>query len=100
MDPRTWSINVGSHQVTAAFAPATAAANPPIFLFAHGAGGHKSDRGMLALTSVFCARGLHVVRFNFPYSERGSRRPDAMPLFSNPLLQLPRTSGANSHQND
>jgi len=38
-----------------------------------------SDRGMLALSAVLRARGLHVVRFNFLYKEKGSGRPDPMP---------------------
>jgi len=51
----------------------------PIFLMAHGAGGHKDDRGMLRLAEVLAAH-LHVVRFNFPYREKGSARPDPMPV--------------------
>ena len=37
------------------------------------------DRGMLALVRVLRAAGLDVVRFNFPYREQGSGRPDPMP---------------------
>ena len=51
----------------------------PIFLMAHGAGGHMDDRGMLRLAEVLAAH-LHVVRFNFPYREKGSARPDPMPV--------------------
>jgi predicted alpha/beta-hydrolase family hydrolase len=40
-----------------------------IFVCAHGAGGHKDDRGMLALAEVLTGIGLEVVRFNFPYRE-------------------------------
>jgi predicted alpha/beta-hydrolase family hydrolase len=76
----TWSVAVGPERVTAAFEPATAAATGRVFVFAHGAGGHMADRGMLALAAQFRARGVHVVRFNFPYSERQSRRPDPMPV--------------------
>jgi predicted alpha/beta-hydrolase family hydrolase len=49
------------------------------FVFAHGAGGHRDDRGMLQMTKVLEALGIAVVRFNFPYREQGSKRPDAMP---------------------
>ncbi len=38
-----------------------------------------SDRGMLGVTEHLRQRGFHVVRFNFPYREKGSRRPDPMP---------------------
>lgn len=34
---------------------------------------------MLATAAALEARGIEVVRFNFPYRSRGSRRPDPMP---------------------
>jgi uncharacterized protein len=34
---------------------------------------------MLATAAALEARGIDVVRFNFPYRERGSRLPDRMP---------------------
>jgi predicted alpha/beta-hydrolase family hydrolase len=34
---------------------------------------------MLATAAALGRRGLEVVRFDFPYRERGSRRPDPMP---------------------
>ena len=34
---------------------------------------------MLATAAALGARGIEVVRFNFPYRERGSRLPDRMP---------------------
>ncbi|HTN49225.1 MAG TPA: alpha/beta family hydrolase [Burkholderiaceae bacterium] len=46
---------------------------------AHGAGGHMSDRGLLALSAVLRDHGIGVVRFNFLYREKGSGRPDPMP---------------------
>jgi len=50
-----------------------------LFVCAPGAGGHKNDRAMLGIAEALGARGIEVVRFNFPYRERGSRRPDPMP---------------------
>jgi predicted alpha/beta-hydrolase family hydrolase len=76
----TWTVRVGEHTVSAAFDPATTDEAIATFLFAHGAGGSMGDRGVLALSAELRKRGLHVVRFNFPYRERGSRRPDPMPL--------------------
>lgn len=38
------------------------------------------DRGMLGLAAALGTRGFDVVRFNFPYREQGSRRPDPMPV--------------------
>jgi len=49
-------------------------------VFAHGAGGHRDDRGMLALSQVLARLGIEVVRFNFPYREAGAKRPDRMPV--------------------
>lgn len=51
-----------------------------VFVCAHGAGGHMDDRGMVALAETLGARGFEVVRFNFPYRERSSNRPDPMPV--------------------
>ena len=51
----------------------------PIFLLAHGAGGHKDDAGMLRLADAL-APHAEIVRFNFPYREAGSSRPDPMPV--------------------
>jgi predicted alpha/beta-hydrolase family hydrolase len=39
-----------------------------------------ADRGVLAVSGHLRRRGFHVVRFNFLYREKGSGRPDAMPL--------------------
>ena len=39
-----------------------------------------NDRAMAASAAALGARGIEVVRFNFPYRERGSRRPDPMPV--------------------
>ena len=52
----------------------------PIFVCAHGAGGHMDDRGMLGTAAVLEEAGLEVVRFNFAYRERGSKLPDRMPV--------------------
>jgi hypothetical protein len=39
-----------------------------------------ADRGVLAVAEHLRRRGFHVVRFNFLYREKGSGRPDPMPL--------------------
>ena len=53
-----------------------------LFVCGHGAGGHKDDRGMLALAQALEGAGLEVVRFNFPYRERGAKFPDPMPALT------------------
>jgi predicted alpha/beta-hydrolase family hydrolase len=50
------------------------------FVCAHGAGGNMHDRGMTAVARELRGRGLDVVRFNFPYAEKKSGRPDPMPV--------------------
>ena len=49
-----------------------------LFVCAHGAGGHKDDAGMLRLARGLEPAGFEVLRFNFPYREKGSRRIDSM----------------------
>lgn len=52
----------------------------PVFVCAHGAGGHKDDKSMLRLAAALEPLGVEVVRFDFPYREAGSRRIDPMPV--------------------
>ena len=81
-------MEVEGGAVSALYEPASSDRSRPnadrnaaaVFVCAHGAGGHMNDRGMARVSEALRARGLHVVRFNFPYREKGSRRPDPMPL--------------------
>ena len=74
-----WRIAVGDEQTTAVFEPAAAKAGSAVFVCAHGAGGHMSDRAMLQVTKALRDHGVHVVRFNFLYTEKRSGRLDPMP---------------------
>lgn len=74
-----WKVRVGDEETSALHEPALSDGEAPLFIFAHGAGGNMSDRGMLAVSKVLVARGISVVRFNFLYKEKGSGRPDPMP---------------------
>ena len=58
------------------------------FVFAHGAGGHRDDRGMVLLTQVLESLDIAVVRFNFDYREKGSKRPDAMPVLKASMREV------------
>ena len=81
MSAREWKVTVGEHQTTAVYEPGTGeSVERPLFVCAHGAGGSMSDRGMLATANAFRTHGIGMVRFNFLYKERGSGRPDPMPL--------------------
>jgi predicted alpha/beta-hydrolase family hydrolase len=73
----TWRVPVGGDEITAEH---DSAGSSTVFVCAHGAGGHMGDRGVLAVSEVMRARGVDVVRFNFPYKEKRSGRPDPMPL--------------------
>ena len=79
LSPANWRVKVGGEETSAVFEPARASAGGALFIFAHGAGGHMADRRMVAAARHLRQRGLHVVRFNFLYKEKGSRRPDPMP---------------------
>jgi predicted alpha/beta-hydrolase family hydrolase len=82
----TWQIGGGADETTAAWdppevrpTPDTTTADAPVFVCAHGAGGHMSDRSILAVTAALRERGIGTVRFNFFYRARKSARPDPMP---------------------
>jgi uncharacterized protein len=47
------------------------------FVFAHGAGAGMSHPFMETVTTGLCDRGIATLRYQFPYMEKGSKRPDA-----------------------
>lgn len=79
MNGAEWQVPVGGDTVSASYEPSTAGSDSAVFVFAHGAGGNMSDRGMLASANALRDAGLGVVRFNFVYKEKKNGRPDAMP---------------------
>jgi uncharacterized protein len=46
------------------------------FVLAHGAGAGMRHRFMEAIAGALAARGVATLRYQFPYLEHGSRRPD------------------------
>lgn len=74
-----WRVAVGEDETSAAYDPAEWDGPRVVFACAHGAGGSMGDRANVAACSALRARGIGTVRFNFLYTERGSRRPDPMP---------------------
>jgi predicted alpha/beta-hydrolase family hydrolase len=46
-------------------------------LLAHGAGAGMAHKSMMALAEGLAERGVATLRYQFPYMERGSRRPDS-----------------------
>ena len=76
-----WKVAVGEHETSVVYERGVGERTDlPLFVCSHGAGGNMSDRVMLATAAAFRAHGIGVVRFNFLYKERGSGRPDPMPL--------------------
>ena len=51
-----------------------------VYVFAHGAGAGMRHAFMEAAAKGLAERGIATLRYQFPYMERGSRRPDAPPL--------------------
>lgn len=54
--------------------PADASA---VYVFAHGAGAGMAHAFMAAFANGLADRGIATLRYQFPFMERGSRRPDA-----------------------
>lgn len=73
-----WVVNVGDATTSAIYEPASPT-QFGVFVCAHGAGGNMNDRGLSRAAEAIRAAGLGVVRFNFLYTEKRSRRPDPMP---------------------
>jgi uncharacterized protein len=74
-----WLVKVGPEATHAVLDRADTPSTLGLFVFSHGAGGNMADRGMGAITALLCSCGLDVLRFNFLYAEKGSRRPDPTP---------------------
>ncbi|HET6780552.1 MAG TPA: alpha/beta family hydrolase [bacterium] len=50
------------------------------YVLAHGAGGGMTHPFMAAVAEGLAQRGIATLRYQFPYMERGSKRPDAPKL--------------------
>ena len=74
----TWHIGDGADRTTAIWEPAPGSTGP-VFVCAHGAGGHMGDRAILGVTAALRERGIGTVRFNFFYRARKAGAPDPMP---------------------
>jgi predicted alpha/beta-hydrolase family hydrolase len=67
-------VNVGAGQVSGLLLrPSRAKA---LYLFAHGAGAGMTHRAMESNAQGLAERGIATLRYQFPYMEKGSRRPD------------------------
>ena len=50
------------------------------YVFAHGAGAGMTHASMETVAAGLGQRGIATLRYQFPYMERGSKRPDAPPV--------------------
>ena len=50
------------------------------YVFAHGAGAGMEHASMTAIAAELAARNVATLRFQFPYMERGTGRPDPPPV--------------------
>jgi predicted alpha/beta-hydrolase family hydrolase len=75
LKPHSLTINVEGGNISALYlAPAGARA---CYVLAHGAGAGMAHPFMAAVADGLAARGVGTLRYQFPYMERGSKRPDA-----------------------
>ena len=50
------------------------------YVFAHGAGAGMTHPFMATVAAGLAERGIATLRYQFPYMEKGSKRPDAPPV--------------------
>ena len=75
--PLTITIDATRRVSALLLAPADARAG---YVFAHGAGAGMAHPFMAAVATGLAARGIATLRYQFPYMEQGSRRPDVPPI--------------------
>ena len=51
-----------------------------VLVLGHGAGGNRRTPMLLSLAAAVAASGRAALLYNFPYAEKGTRRPDPPPL--------------------
>jgi predicted alpha/beta-hydrolase family hydrolase len=68
----------GGEQVNGLLQPARSAR--ACYVLAHGAGAGMAHRFMAASSDELAKRGIATLRYNFPYMDKGSKRPDSPKL--------------------
>jgi len=64
-----------------------------VLVLAHGAGAGMTHKNMAATADGLEERGVAVLRYNFPYMEKGSSRPDT-PLIAHAAVRAAITEAA------
>jgi predicted alpha/beta-hydrolase family hydrolase len=75
-EARALSIEVDHHGSVSALLTLPSKADA-CFVFAHGAGAGMTHSFMAEVASGLAGRGVATLRYQFPYMEKGSKRPDA-----------------------
>lgn len=74
MESQKITLSVGDEQVSGLFL------RPPdskaLYIFAHGAGAGMTHKAMESNAQGLAERGIATLRYQFPYMEKSSRRPD------------------------
>ena len=78
-DPQPLKLTVDDATAVSALLLRPAAARA-CYVFAHGAGAGMTHAFMEQAARGLCERGIATLRYQFPYMERGSKRPDAPAL--------------------
>ena len=73
------AIAVGAHHTVSGLLERPASARA-VLVLAHGAGAGMQHPAMQSVAVGLAQRGIATLRYQFPYMERGSRRPDPPPL--------------------
>src|SRR5713226_7520743 len=77
--PQPVLINVGEEQRVSGLLQVPPEARA-CYVLAHGAGAGMAHPFMAAIANGLAERGIATLRYQFPYMEQGSRRPDAPKL--------------------
>ena len=78
-EPRSISITVSEEQHVSGLLQAPPNANA-CYVVAHGAGAGMKHPFLTAVANELAERGIATLRYQFPYMEQGSKRPDAPKL--------------------
>jgi predicted alpha/beta-hydrolase family hydrolase len=79
VSPQLLKVNVGTTNSVSALLSRPSGAKA-CFVFAHGAGAGMTHPFMERVSAGLCDRGVATLRYQFPYMENGSKRPDAPAL--------------------
>ncbi|MGC1727826.1 MAG: alpha/beta family hydrolase, partial [Steroidobacteraceae bacterium] len=75
MSPRALTLTVGDGVEVSALLTLPEGARA-CYVLAHGAGAGMLHRSLEAIALELAPLGIATLRFQFPYMERGTRRPD------------------------